>query len=141
MKITKFAFFLFVICSFNLGIAQELEGHTITVTINNIKSNEGTLRVGLYDAQESFLGKPFTSISAKAKVGKVTASFENIPNGTYAISLYHDEDNNQKLNTFLKIPTEPYGVSNNAKGRFGPPKWEDAKFKVTDRRVSQSISL
>ncbi len=140
MKTTKFVFFLLAIYSLNLSAAQE-PNYTILVTINNIESSKGTLRVGLYNKQENFLQKPFKSISTEAKLGSVTVSFENIPNGTYAISLYHDEDNNQKLNTFLKIPTEPYGVSNNTKGRFGPPKWEDAKFKVIDRKISQYISL
>lgn len=114
---------------------------SIQVNINGIKSNEGTIRVGLYTTKNSFLNKIYKGIDIKAKTDGVQVTFKNIEPGEYAISLYHDEDNNQTLNTFLKIPTEPYGTSNNAKGKFGPPKWEDAKFIVSDQTVVQNIKL
>ena len=31
---------------------------------------------------------------------------------------------------FLGIPKEPIGISNNAKGFMGPPKYKDAKFEL-----------
>ncbi len=114
---------------------------SIQVNINGIKSNEGTIRVGLYTTKNSFLNKIYKGIDIEAKIDGVQVTFKNIEPGEYAISLYHDEDNNQTLNTFLKIPTEPYGTSNNAKGKFGPPKWEDAKFIVSDQTVVQNIKL
>ncbi|MCK8522890.1 DUF2141 domain-containing protein [Aquimarina sp. D1M17] len=114
---------------------------SIQVNINGIKSNEGTIRVGLYTTKNSFLNKIYKGIDIEAKIDGVQVTFKNIEPGEYAISLYHDEDNNQTLNTFLKIPTEPYGTSNNAKGKFGPPKWEDARFIVSDQTVVQNIKL
>lgn len=61
--------------------------------------------------------------------------FENLPSGEYAISLYHDENENNKLDTgWFGIPNEGYGCSNNAKGMMGPPKYEDAKFQLTSNK-------
>jgi len=41
--------------------------------------------------------------------------------GKYAVSVFHDENSNGKLDTnFLGIPREGVGASNNAKGHFGP---------------------
>ncbi|GAA4276219.1 DUF2141 domain-containing protein [Aquimarina mytili] len=114
---------------------------SIDVIIDNIKSDQGTIKIGLYKSEETFLRNPIKSISEKAKKEGIKVTFENLEEGEYAISLYHDEDDNQKLNTFFKIPTEPYGTSNNAKGKFGPPKWEDAKFKVSDTKETQHITL
>ena len=69
----------------------------------------------------------------KANIAKVV--FENIPDGEFAISLYHDENNNGKLDTgWFGIPKEGYGCSNDAKGNMGPPKYEDAKFQLTDNK-------
>ncbi|MBQ0732687.1 DUF2141 domain-containing protein [Aquimarina celericrescens] len=114
---------------------------SIDIIIDNIQSNDGTLRIGLYKSEESFLKKTYKSINVKAQKESVEVFFKDVEEGEYAISLYHDKDDNQKMNTFFKIPTEPYGVSNNAKGRFGPPKWEDAKFEVSDNKVTQRIML
>ncbi len=114
---------------------------SIDIIIDNIQSNDGTLRIGLYKSEESFLKKTYKSINVKAQKESVEVFFKDVEEGEYAISLYHDKDDNQKMNTFFKIPTEPYGVSNNAKGRFGPPKWEDAKFEVSDNKVTQRITL
>jgi uncharacterized protein (DUF2141 family) len=77
-------------------------------------------------------------ISKKSKINNQTAdfSFTDLPEGEYAISCYHDEDDNGKMNMIMgMIPLEDYGTSNNAKGRFGPPKWEDAKFKVSNGEI------
>ncbi|MDY8137385.1 DUF2141 domain-containing protein [Aquimarina sp. 2201CG5-10] len=123
-----------------ISTAQESK-HVIEVNITNIKSDTGTLQIGLYNNKESFLGKPYKSINVKAVKGKVQVYFDNVPEGEYGISLYHDKDGNKKINTFLGIPTEPYGTSNNAKGRFGPPKWEDAKFTLSDNKAIQNIKL
>ena len=40
------------------------------------------------------------------------------------------------------IPKEPAGLSNNARPRFGPPRYKDAKFAITtDALVEQKIEL
>ncbi len=140
MKTLKFTILLLLTLFTKTAIAQESE-YSLTVTISNIESNEGTIQVGLYNSKSSFLNIPHTSTSIQAKTGSVQVVFKNVPKGVYAISLYHDKDNNKKLNTFFKIPTEPYGVSNNAKGKFGPPNWEEAKFSILDKNTSQSIQL
>jgi acyl-CoA reductase-like NAD-dependent aldehyde dehydrogenase/uncharacterized protein (DUF2141 family) len=52
-----------------------------------------------------------------------------LPPGTYAVSLYLDENGNQKLDkNWLGIPKEPVGVSREPKGSFGPPRFEDCVF-------------
>ena len=116
---------------------------TIEVTIENIESNKGSIVVGLYKNPENFLKKPFEHKKLTAQNGKLTTTFEGIESGIYAISLYHDEDDNGKINTnMLGIPTEDYGISNNAKNMFGPPKWEDAKFSIKSGEiVKQHIQL
>lgn len=140
MKTLKFTVILLLVLFIKTGIAQESK-HSLTVIVTNIESNQGTIQVGLYNSKGNFLNTIYQSISTKAKTGSVEVIFKNVPKGEYAISLYHDTDENQRLNTFLRIPTEPYGVSNNAKGRFGPPKWEDARFSISDKAIVQSIKL
>ena len=114
----------------------------IKVIVNNIESSEGTIQIGLYNQETEFLVKTHKSIEVKAKQGSVEATFKNIPSGTYAISLYHDEDDNKELNKiFGMIPSEPYGISNNAKEMYSAPTWKKAKFEVKEPNLVQEISL
>lgn len=120
--------------------AQE-DGSTIEIEIKNIDNSDGQMLIGLYDSEDSWLNKPAKGIFGKILDGKSTTSFGNIPDGVYAISVFHDEDNDGELDTFLGIPTEDTGSSNDAPARFGPPKWEDAKFEVKGGIVKQIINL
>ena len=82
-------------------------------------------------------------IGTDGRSAKVPMIFtiNNLPEGVYAISAYHDENENQKLDTgWFGIPKERYGCSNDAKGNMGPPKYEDAKFQLSNHK-SLSIKL
>lgn len=113
--------------------SQNGDSKTVTVQIENIKNTKGQLVVGFYSNPESFLKTPQKGeiINIEGKVA--TVLFKNVSLGIYAISLFHDENNNEKLDTnFMGIPKESFACSNNATGFMGPPKWEDAKFEVKD---------
>ena len=104
----------------------------LTVNITGISSIRGDVYVYLYTS-----GNGFPTETSKAKSLKktkiisktTTVYFKNLKSGTYAISVYQDIDENGEINqNFLGIPKEPIGISNNAEGFMGPPKYEDAKF-------------
>ncbi|MBY0427835.1 MAG: DUF2141 domain-containing protein, partial [Alphaproteobacteria bacterium] len=64
--------------------------------------------------------------------GTAVFSFKGVAPGTYAVAVYHDENGNGKMDTnFIGIPKERTGASNDAKGKMGPPKFQDAKFVVS----------
>lgn len=123
-------------------IYAQNEGNAVEIQINNIDNEEGQMMIGLYDTQGNWLNKPFKGVIGKIVNGKCSTTINNIPTGTYAISVFHDENNDSELETnFLGIPTEDIGSSNDAPARFGPPKWEDAKFEVKEGTVTQVINL
>lgn len=117
--------------------------NTIEVSLTKFSSNEGIVMVGLYNEAGDFLDKTFMSISSEIVDKEAKVTFTDVPDGIYAISSYHDEDDNGRLNMILgMIPTESYGCSNGARGYFGPPTWEDAKFEVKDGETRKmDISL
>ena len=64
------------------------------------------------------------------------------PAGEYAVAIVHDENGNGRLDTsWLGIPKEGLGTSNNARGRLGPPKYRDAKFSVGADGAVQRIAM
>ncbi|GHT50489.1 hypothetical protein FACS189440_18000 [Bacteroidia bacterium] len=118
-------FFLMMLAASALSAQNKL-----TIVVSGIEEVEGHLIVGLYD-KENFQKKPINGQYVKVDKETMTIVLEDILPGEYAVSLFQDENDNQKLDTgFLGIPTEKYGFSNNAKGQFGPPSYEDCKFIV-----------
>lgn len=131
-----------VILSTSFAIAQEATGNSVTVTVSNLESNDGKVFISLYNSKDSFLSKGFKATYSKIENNSCKVVFKNVPNGTYAVSLFHDENDNNKMDTgMFGIPKEDYGCSNNARGFMGPPKWEDAKFNINNESVSQNIEL
>lgn len=110
---------------------------TLEVTVKNIKDLKGTIRVALYNNEKDFL-----EIFLQGKIVKVTGNearvvFENLKPGDYAVSVFQDENENEKLDSgFMGIPNEPYGFSNDAMGTFGPPSFEKAKVNLTSDKIS-----
>jgi len=116
--------------------------NTIKVKIINFASDKGVAQIGLFNTETSFLDKVYKGKEVNIKDQEAVAVFTDIPNGTYAISVFHDKNEDEKLNTFLGIPTENYAASNNSPSKFGPPKWKDAKFEVRNGKiVKQKIYL
>lgn len=130
--------FIITLFTFALSLAQET--HTISIEFTGMKSNKGTLLVGVYNTEKSFLKERCKSAFLKISDNKATTTF-NVPAGIYAISAFHDENDNKKMDTnFFKIPKEAIGTSNDARGMFGPPKFKDAKFTV-NKDVSLKINV
>jgi uncharacterized protein (DUF2141 family) len=110
--------------------AAPAEGHTITVRVIGLRSDKGAVYCRLFAGGEQFPKAGFVAQqAAKIAGGAASCTFAGVAAGTYAVSAYHDENGNGKLDTnFLGIPSEGVGVSNNRFPAIGPPKWKDAKF-------------
>ena len=116
----------------------------IEVVINNFRSNKGSVYVILFNKPDGFpdVNKGFKTLSKKIINKGAGVEFDNLPQGEYAISVFHDENDNKVLDrNFLGIPKEGVGASNNAKGHFGPPKYRDAKFYLKSDFKTISINI
>lgn len=115
--------------------------HTLEVTISNIRVTKGSIRLALYSGPADFMKKHKAVREVAVNGPTLNMVFENLEPGEYAISCYHDINDNKKLDSnFMGIPREPYGFSNNARGTFGPPGFDDAQFTVKGN-TKQSISV
>ncbi|MEI9953062.1 MAG: DUF2141 domain-containing protein [Pseudomonadota bacterium] len=106
-----------------------------------LRGRGGVVRCGLF-RKAGWLKAPLATATAKANAATALCVFEKIPPGVYALSAFHDQNSNGKLDTnLLSIPSEDYGASNNARGTFGPPSFEDAKFAYRGGRARLEASL
>lgn len=117
----------------------------VTVTITGLENTKGNVEIGLYNSEDDFpiYGREFLGATESPNIDVVTTSFKNIPEGTYAIVAWHDENENQELDKNLfGAPKESFGFSNNQFGTFGPPDFEVVSFEIEDgRSLNLSIEL
>ena len=110
-----------------------LFGANITVEVSNIKNANGKLGISIFDSSESFLDnkKTFRNKPLQIDDETMTYTFKDVPNGTYAVTAFHDENDNNKMDrNFLGFPIEKPAISNIPE-LTGPPSFEDAKFELT----------
>jgi len=78
----------------------------------------------------------------RVRAKQARCDFLDIPPGTYALAVIHDEDMNGMLDTnWLGVPTEGFGFSNDAKGTVGAPSFSAASFPYDGRNLGLTIGL
>jgi len=118
---------------------------TINVNIRNISKPEGMLGVALYSSKQGFPDKSDHAVATRVR--KISGTehevrFENIPYGTYAISVLHDENGNGRMDKkHIFIPKEGFGVSNNPKIRRGPPSFSEAVFNLDRQQTELTVNM
>jgi uncharacterized protein (DUF2141 family) len=118
--------------------AQDKEGVTITVVIENVLSNEGTVMGALHTEQTFMRGPGIINQQLDATKGEVTLTFENVEKGNFAVMLLHDTNQNKRMDFEANgMPKENYAKSGGTD--FGPPSFASAKFEVADEDLEFRI--
>ncbi len=105
----------------------------LTINVKGIVDAKGEIGCALFRGGDGF---PMDSAKAKqiwlrADAKGVTCNFSDLAEGSYAVSVSHDLNGNKKVDTnFLGMPTESWGVSNNARPSLRAPRFDEAAFKV-----------
>jgi len=114
--------------------------HAVALT-----TDAGTVHCALFGSEKGFPTEPkyaLAEVTATPRDRRATCTFPSAKPGLYAVALWHDVNNNGKVDTnFLGIPTEPVAASNNAKGSFGPPRFGSAAFEYRPPGLAQNIRL
>lgn len=129
------ALFLIVLL-FCIQTGPVQEKADLTVLVEGIRNDRGRVLVALFNAPAGFPESGKTAYrSARLPAGRLPLKvvFRDIDQGTYAVCFVHDVNGNERLDRFMGIPSEQYGVSNNISMGTGPPKFEEAQFSITGR--------
>lgn len=123
------------------GAAVSANAADLSFEVTGQQLAGGKLRAALFADSASFLGTPL-------KVAEVAASdvamvvFRDLPAGSYAVTVYQDNNGNNKLDRGLfNIPTEPYGFSRDARGDGGPPKFRDAQVELREPSAKFTVKV
>ncbi len=115
---------------------------SLKLTVKDIPVNKGYLMIGLYNSQDGFSEeKALKGKRVKVNAEQVTVTFKNLAVGDYALKIFHDQDGDEKLDTSLGIPSEPYLFSNYASDPFSAPEWHEAKFSLPFGSMNRTLSF
>jgi uncharacterized protein (DUF2141 family) len=117
----------------------------IHVRVLNIRNNTGTVDCALFDSPIGFpidaLRSAMNVMIIKIRKAEARCDFEDIPPGTYAIAVFHDENMNGTLDTnWLGIPKEGYGFSNDVRALLGSPPFSAASFEY-DGATTHNLTI
>ncbi len=120
--------FIFALSS--LFLETHSSGVTVTVTLENVLNDQGAILAALHTRETFMKGPGVSNFKSEAQKGALTFTFKDIAPGSYAISVLHDLNGNQRMDFQGNgMPREPYAMSGNDMS-MGPPSFEAARFEV-----------
>jgi uncharacterized protein (DUF2141 family) len=132
---------LFIFSATSFG---ETSKGSIIINVNKLRTSKGIVKIHLFDKKEGFPteGKrSMITVYGEIQNNKATVTLKEIPFGTYAICILHDEDKSGFLETnWLGIPIEGYGFSNDASAFLSAPSFEKASFKLKEQKLTVNIT-
>jgi uncharacterized protein (DUF2141 family) len=132
------------------------EASELRITIEGVEASSGTIMVGLYDSEDHFRSAianaanvgllndraRLVGIAMRAVAGTQSVVFTNLKPGRYAVIVFHDENDNGRLDENVwGVPTEGYGFSNNAEGFLAAPSFKDAGVLLDSPDRAITITL
>ncbi|WP_336958291.1 DUF2141 domain-containing protein [Sphingobium aquiterrae] len=127
-----------------MGVAPADLAQPLTMQVDGLRSAKGVLRICLTRMPDHFpdcTGDPDKRHYSIPANGDRTLSVAQLPAGSYAIAVIHDENGNQRLDTFAGIPREGVGFSENPPIRFGAPSFRAAHFTVGGGPSRQQVKM
>ncbi len=116
----------------------------LRVAVTNIAEAKGDIMIAVFDSAESYNknAQPRAALKLRAQPPAVTAVFADLAPGRYAVATFQDLDGDGKLAAnLLGIPSEPWGLSNDARAAFSRPGFQDVAIDLGAEHRAISITL
>lgn len=108
----------------------------LTLSVSGLVKQESRLYIAVFDSAENFLTeKIFYAKKIATTIDVAIIEINDLPFGTYAISVFQDLNANEKLDKKLfGIPAEPYGFSISAAKFTRAPTFSESSFEYSKER-------
>ena len=115
----------------------------VRVDCSGLRNMHGMIHACLTRNPSHFPDCEADALALKRSVpaGSGHVAFDGVVPGRYALSAFHDENSNRKLDKFMGIPREGFGFSRNPKVRFGPPSFNQVSIEVTPGFARASVRM
>jgi uncharacterized protein (DUF2141 family) len=127
--------------------AQTKETGTLTVRVTGARNTNGKIWVNLFQDANGFPDDPSKAIQQRSvavdpNTMSAQVTFKDLPQGSFALSVLHDENGNGKMDkNLVGMPKEGYGASNNPSKKRRAPTFDEAKFSLNASEQTIEISL
>jgi uncharacterized protein (DUF2141 family) len=111
----------------------------LRIEVGGLRNPNGTVYAAVCTEAE-FL-QPACTWFGNAPASAPVVTVTGVPPGTYAVQAIHDENGNQALDRPGLLPTEGIGFSRDAPMRLGPPRWDDARFDLTEAGATVPLTM
>lgn len=116
------------------GCTGPTSDHWVNIAIEGLRNSRGVVKLTLYPDDASRFLKPKGSLyvtKVTARQGLAYACIYIPQPGGYGLALYHDENDNGKIDrNGLGIPKEGFGFSNNPRIFLSAPSFAKVRFTV-----------
>ncbi|MCA4899944.1 MAG: DUF2141 domain-containing protein [Bacteroidota bacterium] len=136
------------LAAFALALAATVQAQptgTFKLKISNVKNPSATIHVGFYKEGNEFptQGKhAFAKQFIPSKTGEITISWDQIPQGEYALAIYQDLNGSEKMEAnMFGYPKEPFAFSNNVRPKMAKPKFTACAVKFDEKNSSFEVAL
>lgn len=117
---------------------------TIVVEIDGLRSNRGQIMACMTANPKTFPDcqkDPNARHLTVPALNGETVQFRDVPQGRYAIALFHDENGNGRMDKMMMLPREGFGFSRDAPLQFGPPRFGAASFQLGSAQLKTAIKV
>jgi uncharacterized protein (DUF2141 family) len=135
-----------ILISISTSFSQNLKGK-LEVKIEGLENDSGFVRVHLYNYERRENFPKHTENCYKRAIEKISKNkaiviFDELPYGTYCLSTHHDENSNESMDvSFLGLPVEGWGISNNVKLFLRLPKFDECSFIINSPFTSITVNM
>jgi uncharacterized protein (DUF2141 family) len=113
---------------------------TLHVRMKGFENTDGEAGVAVWNAARGFpeeIEHAVATTYVTIQDGAAVARFDQLEPGRYAITVYHDKNDNRRFDkNWLGMPKEDWGVSNNVRPRLRAPRFTEA---VRDLGVGEQL--
>jgi uncharacterized protein (DUF2141 family) len=136
---------LIVLCITGAGSAWGIDHTTLIVKTFPTADKQGAVFFALFDKEAGFpsdWSKAVRMQRCTPEQGSAQVSFKDLPPGDYAVTLYHDENNNGVVDlNYLGMPVEGWGVSKNIRPSQATPSFSESSIHVRGDTHLMEIKL
>ena len=128
-----FSNFLFFLAFLSILNFKNVQSGDLILKIKNFDNQSGLIHIAIYNDQQKFPKNEGKFLGFKEKTSKIIENnyeINNLKEGIYAVAIFHDENSNDKFDSFFGIPNEKYGFSNNPSIFLSAPKFEQSSFDL-----------
>jgi uncharacterized protein (DUF2141 family) len=125
----------FALTTYSFSGVNDKNSASITIKVTDLQNSNGVVQFSLYNHDgtipDEHFEKYYRQLKAKVSNQTATITFNNLPKGTYAINILHDENDDGVIEKGIMLPVEGLGFSNFiALNIFNRPNYKKAKFEL-----------